>query len=108
MITANETKAWLKKIQKKGVIFKIDFEMAQDSIRWDFWELLTQFRFGETMITWLMGCVTSASISILVNGSPTEPFPMHKGLGQGDYISSFLFTLVCEALNFVIMQARVI
>lgn len=46
-------------------------------------------------------CVTSVSLSVLVNGSPTEPFNGHKGLRQGDPISFFLFSIITEVINFV-------
>lgn len=37
--------------------------------------------------------VTGASISILVNGSPTTPFKMKWGLRQGDPLPPFFFVL---------------
>lgn len=58
------------------------------------------------MKQWLMWCVQSSSISVLVNGSPTPPFPMQKGLIQGDPVSSFLFNIVSESLNFIISSAK--
>lgn len=53
-----------------------------------------------------MWCVSTASMSsMIVNGSPCEPFKFQKGLRQGDPISSFLFNIVSKALNFVISEA---
>ncbi|PNX89146.1 cysteine-rich receptor-like protein kinase, partial [Trifolium pratense] len=51
-------------------------------------------------------CVSTATTSILVNGSPTDEFPLERGLRQGDPLSHFLFLLTAEGLN-VIMQAMV-
>lgn len=44
---------------------------------------------GANMINWIMWCVTTATISVLVNGVPCEPFKIERGLSQGDPISFF-------------------
>jgi hypothetical protein len=53
-----------------------------------------------------MECISSASASILVNGSPTNEFKFERGLRQGDPLSPFLFLLAAEGLN-VMMKASV-
>ena len=52
-----------------------------------------------------MNCVTSASMSILLNGSPLKPFRFQKGLRQGDSLSPYLFILVSEALVCLLKKA---
>ena len=44
-------------------------------------------------------------MSVIVNGSPTKPFKMEKGLRQGDLLSSFLFVLAVEVLNKILNRA---
>ena len=50
-------------------------------------------------------CVSTARISILVNGSPTEEFSPQWGLRQDDPLSPFLFNIVAEGLNILLVRA---
>ncbi|GKB75813.1 reverse transcriptase domain, reverse transcriptase zinc-binding domain protein [Tanacetum coccineum] len=49
--------------------------------------------------------IKSASMSILVNGSPSEEFGLERGVRQGDPLSSFLFILAAEGLNAIVSEA---
>ena len=49
--------------------------------------------------------VTSARISVLVNGSTTSEFTPSRGLRQGNPLSPFLFNVAVEALNVLIERA---
>lgn len=51
-------------------------------------------------------CVSSARVSILVNGSPTSEFSPQRGLRQGDPLSLFLFNIVAEGLNILLERAK--
>ncbi|GJR03801.1 RNA-directed DNA polymerase, eukaryota, reverse transcriptase zinc-binding domain protein [Tanacetum coccineum] len=82
------------------MIFKVDFEKAFDSVRWDYLDdILKSFGFGDTWRSWISSCLKSAKRSVLVNGSPTSEFQFHKGLKQGDPLSLFLFIMVMESLH---------
>ncbi|KAK2656629.1 hypothetical protein Ddye_009681 [Dipteronia dyeriana] len=51
-------------------------------------------------------CISSSLISVLVNESPSKEFVVGRGLHQGDHLSSFLFNIVVEALNRLLLKAR--
>lgn len=93
-----------KKVQLS--ILKLDFHKAFDSVAWSFLDwTLDKMGFPPRWRMWISSCITSAAASILINGSPTAPFKLHRGLRQGDPLSPFLFDLVVETLSLVIQKA---
>ncbi|GJX07698.1 RNA-directed DNA polymerase, eukaryota [Tanacetum coccineum] len=71
----NEVIQWCKLKKKQSFIFKVDFEKAFDSVRWDFLDdVLKNFGFGNKWCRWIQSCLKSSRGSILINGSPTEEF----------------------------------
>ena len=67
--------------------------------------MLGRMGFGFKWISWMKCCVESGSVSVLVNGSPTEEFLMSKGLRQGDPLAPFLFLIVAEGLGGLMKKA---
>ncbi|GKC55783.1 RNA-directed DNA polymerase, eukaryota [Tanacetum coccineum] len=96
----NEVLQWCKMKRKQSLIFKVDFEKAYDSVRWDFLDdILKKIGFGEKWCKWIQSCLRSSRGSIIINGSPTKEFQFFKGLKQGDPLSPFLFILIMESLH---------
>nr|GEY79025.1 RNA-directed DNA polymerase, eukaryota, reverse transcriptase zinc-binding domain protein [Tanacetum cinerariifolium] len=53
----NELIQWCKKKKKQSMIFKVDFEKAYDSVRWDFVDtILKKFGFGDKWCKELTNC----------------------------------------------------
>ncbi|MCH82142.1 LINE-1 reverse transcriptase like, partial [Trifolium medium] len=61
--------------------------------------------FAEGWIRWMRACVFESTMSVLVNGSPTEDFKVSKGLRQGDPLSPFLFLIAAESLTGMVKKA---
>ena len=81
VLIANEVVEEVRRNQRSALCFKVDYEKAYDSIRGNFLlDMLHRLGFLCKWIKWVKGCLQSASISVLINGSPTEEFKPSRGL----------------------------
>ncbi|XP_071738709.1 uncharacterized protein [Rutidosis leptorrhynchoides] len=79
-LIANESLEFLKHNKLRSMVFKVDFEKGFDSLNWEFLEEMMGFMgFGVKWRSWIASCLKSASISVLVNGSPTKEFKLGRG-----------------------------
>ncbi|GKV25422.1 hypothetical protein SLEP1_g34864 [Rubroshorea leprosula] len=107
VLALNELVHDFKRRKEMGILFKVDFEKAFDSVDWDYLDSMqSSLGFGDKWRGWIKECLTSASISILVNGSPTQEFKMQKRLRQGDPLSPYLFLIVAEGLHALVHEAE--
>lgn len=54
---------------------------AYHSVDWDFLiYVMGRIGFNNKWISWIRACLEFATISILVNGSPTSEFKLNRGL----------------------------
>nr|GEZ19732.1 RNA-directed DNA polymerase, eukaryota [Tanacetum cinerariifolium] len=67
-VTIEEIKGQCGIVKKETMIFKVDFEKAYDSVRWDYLDdVLNKFGFGSKWRNWIHNCLNSSKGSILVN-----------------------------------------
>jgi len=105
VLVANEVVDEARKLKKELLLFKVDFEKAYDSVDWEYLDaVMAKMSFPVLWWKWIKECVSTATASVLVNGSLTKEFPLERGLRQGDPLSPFLFLLAAEGLNVMMSE----
>lgn len=86
---------------KKGfTIDKLDLEKAYDRLEWSFlMDTLSVLGLHEGLKRLIFHCISSDSLSIIWNGTPSPALNSSRGLRQGDPISPYLFVLCLERLG---------
>ncbi|WOH04087.1 hypothetical protein DCAR_0623493 [Daucus carota subsp. sativus] len=107
ILLVSEIISSMKSKKCRGVILKLDFEKAFDSVNWDFLlHLLRTLNFHDRWIRWIEVILKTSRISVLINGSPSKEFSPGRGLRQGDPLSPLLFNLVGEVLHCMLERAE--
>ena len=74
-LIANEAIDSLLKRNESGVLCKLDIEKVYDHLNWNFLLLVLQrMGFGEKWTGWISWCISTATFSVLINGSPAGFF----------------------------------
>ena len=106
VLIANELVDSSLRRKKGGLVCKLDIEKAYDSICWEFlYKVLDKMGFGGRWLSWMKWCISIASFSVIINGSPVGFFQSSRGLRLGDPLSPYLFVIGMEVLSCLINRA---
>lgn len=95
VLIVNEVVDLALKGKEDMVLFKVNFEKAYKSVSWKFLDyMIKRMGLGETWRKLIRECLSTARVSVLVNGSPIEEFDVGRRLRQGDPLSAFPFLIV--------------
>ena len=98
---------YLQAKNKPGLLICLDFEKAFDSLSWKFmFRVLKAFGCGPGFCRWIETFYNNIKSTVLVNGSPTSWFQVHRGCRQGDPISPYLFIMCVEILAIMIRENK--
>ena len=79
-LIANEVIVSMMKRKEKGILCKLDVEKAYDQLNWNFLlSVLREMVFNNKWIGWIHWCISTASFSVIINGSPTGFFKSSRG-----------------------------
>nr|KYP75212.1 Retrovirus-related Pol polyprotein LINE-1 [Cajanus cajan] len=96
-----------KRYKKPTIFFKVDFEKAYDSVCWHYLlYMLHRMGFNDKWVRWIKECLSSSKVSLLINGSLSEEFPLKHGLRQSDPVAPFLFMVVAQGLTGLMCEAE--
>ena len=105
--TAQEALHSIKLKNLKGISLKIDLAKAFDKVNWLYLKMiLTHLGFPHTLINWIMGCISTVSFAILINGAASARFNINRGIRQGCPLSPLLFLIVMEGLSRLIAATK--
>ena len=98
----------LSKGKKNGkVALKLDISKVYDRIEWGFLKVtMKRLRFTDKWIELTLNCITTASFSVLINGTAKGLIQPQSGLRKGCPLSSYLLILCVEAFFNLLLQEK--
>ena len=106
-LAPNEAINSRKRSSNAGLVCKLNIEKAYDHVNWKFLlSVLEKMEFGPKWRQWILFCIYTVRMVVLVNGSPTNFFSTPRGPRQGDPFSPYLFVLIMEAFSGLIAKAE--
>ena len=96
-----------KKGKNGSLALKLDISKVYDRVEWPFLQgIMQRMGFSEGWIIRVMGCVTTSSSSVLINGKPFGNIHQSKGIRQEDPLSPYLFLLCAKGFTSLLAKAE--
>ena len=96
-----------KKGKKGSLALKLDISKAYDRVEWPFLKgIMTKLGFPDVWINWVMGCVTTPSFSVMINGKSFGNIKPLRGIRQGDPLSPYVFLLCAKGFNSLLLRVE--
>lgn len=84
ILSASERISEMQKRGRSCAVIKVDFKKAFDRVRWSFLlSMMKGFAFSNKWLRWIKGCLSTSTVSFLVNGEPTKELEPERGLRKG-------------------------
>ena len=107
IILLNDAIHYSKRHHQSAIILALDFAKAYDRIQWPVMlAILAKMGFGPRFLSVIKAMYKSRRAYLSINGELTHPFPIQRGVLQGDPLSPALFILACSPLYSEMEAAR--
>lgn len=90
-----------------NMTIKLDMSKTYDRVTWNFLKIVMhKMGLQETLVTLIMNCVCSPSLSIIINGEPKGLIHPSRGLKKWEHISPYLFLMCTKGLIAILQDAE--
>lgn len=90
------------------MVVKLDIAKVYDRLSWKFIpKCFIDLGFSVRRSNWIMECITTTSISVLVNGISGEQFKSKKGISREILISLYLYHLCGISWQYVLSMSTI-
>ncbi|KAL1923271.1 uncharacterized protein VTP21DRAFT_8251 [Calcarisporiella thermophila] len=98
-LVIHQTIEYAAKENCKGTFLFLDQEKAYDRVSWHWLErYLEKFNFGSRFRSFIQRLHNGYQASVSISGSLTVPFPITRGIRQGDPLSPYLYNITVEPI----------